>query len=71
MLNKYKISPAKFICTNHKLAMERFRGTLPRSKRVCVFCLNYINVRVMEDGYHFMSVCRCMLISGPPYYQIR
>ena len=22
-----------------------------------MFCLNYINVRVIEDEYHFMSVC--------------
>ena len=58
MLWTYTISLAKFLCTNNKLAtIEIFRGSLPRSERVCVFCLNYINVRVIEDKYHFMSVC--------------
>ena len=56
MLKKCK-NIIKCLCTHHKLSKERFRGALPSSERVCMFCLNYINVRVIENEYHFISVC--------------
>jgi len=34
---KYQITLAKFRYTNHKLSIERFRGTLARSERIWMF----------------------------------
>ena len=50
-------------CSNHLLAIEKFRGRLPRQERLCKYCINN-NVSVVEDEYHFVLVC-------PLYKEIR
>ena len=61
--NIIKIALAKCQCANHKLSIERFRGTLPRSERICMFYVNNSN-HVIEDEYHLISNC-------PPYQHLR
>ena len=51
-----KIALTKFRCQNHKLSIERFRGTLGRSERICMFCVNN-GIRVIEDEYHLIFIC--------------
>ena len=45
---------AKLRCSNHKLAIERLRGTLDHESKYCLY-LNSTNV--VENDYHFIMSC--------------
>jgi len=47
---------SKLRCSNHRLAIERLRGTIERKYRYCKYCLN-LNIDVIEDEYHFVMIC--------------
>ena len=53
-----KIALARFRCCNHKFRIETGRhSTLPRDDRICTYCLQKINIRVVECEYHVFFHC--------------
>ncbi len=52
----YRRALSKLRCSNHRLAIEKQRGTIERRLRYCKYCVN-INIEVIEDEYHFVMIC--------------
>ena len=55
-LKHHRTALSKFRCSNHKLAIERLRGTVDREFRFCKYCVNN-GQNVIEDEYHLLAVC--------------
>ena len=53
---RHRIALARFRCGNHRLSIERYRGVLDPSQRLCNYCAQN-NVTVIEDEYHFLLIC--------------
>ena len=51
---KYKTALARFRTSSHNIAIETGRyENISRDQRTCISC----NMKVIEDEYHFLSVC--------------
>ena len=49
----------RFRCSNHKFAIETGRhNNIPKTDRLCAFCLEKTNVRCVEDEYHVFFKCK-------------
>ena len=55
-LKHHRTALSKFRCSNHKLAIERLRGTVDQEFRFCKYCVNN-GQNVIEDEYHLLAVC--------------
>ena len=58
---KYLIrSMAKFVCSNHALAIETGRyqqQPLPVEDRICLYCYNSRQITVIEDEFYLLIIC--------------
>ena len=50
---------ARFRCSSHKFAIETGRhNNIPKTDRLCAFCLEKTNARCLEDEYHVFFKCK-------------
>ena len=50
---------ARFRCSSHKFAIETGRhNNIPKTDRLCAFCLEKTNARYLEDEYHVFFKCK-------------
>ena len=55
---KHRIALSKFRCSNHKFGIETGRHTnVHRDKRICLYCYNNYEVKVLECEYHVFFEC--------------
>ena len=55
---KHKIAFSKFRCSNHKLNIEIGRqSNIPFVDRLCYFCLDNNNIRVIDCEFHAFLYC--------------
>lgn len=55
-IHHHRTALSRFRCSNHKLSIERLRGTVDREYRFCKYCVNN-GQNVIEDEYHFLAIC--------------
>ena len=50
---------ARFRCSNHKFAIKTGRhNNIPKTDRLCAFCLQKTNARCLEDEYHIFLLSK-------------